>query len=367
LTGEEIMKILGYSERGFINGLLYEVAYREPDKARELVRKLFALVEWPIDKPPADLFDACETILVEQSFSDFGDADGLFLFAAGADGAAVFFEGKRGEDYTLERAWKKFIGSFWSKARSSGLTSNLFCQVYFKQQLAQALRAESREDVEQGLTIEPPFDLVGKKRKIGDNPVVLSSVEMVRKHLGDVRYVLMVPEPWTDDLKAWWCREVAAVSPAPREWNISRWGIITIPEIVQFCRKNGLVRTLDVVEHNERQLYVEPAEPESSTLVAWLNRHGKRGVGVVFAPKVNANTSVHFSWVGGGCAFRDFSTATASRPPKPIRKKTSDALLMIQQFVQHSAQELDKEKVAEWRAIIEQQNAIWRVGGAPAP
>jgi hypothetical protein len=115
-----MMKVLGYSKRGFINALLYEIAYRQPEKARELVKNLFVLVKWPIAVPRAGLFDACESVLVEQSFSDFGDAAGLFLFASGADSAAVFLEGKRGEDYTLERAWKKFIGSFWPKARSSG-------------------------------------------------------------------------------------------------------------------------------------------------------------------------------------------------------------------------------------------------------
>ncbi|MDZ7618644.1 MAG: hypothetical protein U1E05_16700 [Patescibacteria group bacterium] len=364
---ENMVRLVGYSERGFINSLLYEIAYREAEKARELFKKLFVLIKWPITKPPPGVFDACDTILVEQSFSDFGDADGLFLFASGADGAdgaAVFFEGKRGEDYTLERAWKKFIGSFWSQTRSSGLTSNLFCQVYFKQRLAQALRAGSKENVVEGLTLEAPLDLVGRKRKIGDNPVVLSSVEMVRRHLGDVRFLLMVPEPWTDALQAWWYRDVAAANPAPTGWDVSCWGIITIPEIVQFCRDNGLTRTLDVVNHNKGQLYVEPAEPRNLDLATWLNRHGKRGVGVVYVPKVNANTSLHFSWVGDGCAFRDYLTARASTPPQPMRKSTADALPQIQKFEQHSAQEMDIGKVAEWRGIIESQNAKWDIDGA---
>jgi hypothetical protein len=40
-------------------------------------------------------------------------------------------------------------------------------------------------------------------------------------------------------------------------------------------------------------------------------------------------------------------------------------LPLIQKFDQHSAQELDDEKVAEWRSIIERQNASWRIGGTP--
>ena len=38
---------------------------------------------------------------------------------------------------------------------------------------------------------------------------------------------------------------------------------------------------------------------------------------------------------------------------------------LIQKFDQHSAQELDKEKVAEWRTIIERQNSISAIAGAP--
>lgn len=359
------MKILGYSERGLINALLYEIGYREPEKARDLVKKLFVLVKWPLAVPPAGMFSACETVMVEQSFSDFGDADGLFLFASGADGATVFFEGKRGKDYALERAWKKFIGSFRFKARFKGLTSNLFCQAYFKQRLAQALRAGSGEDIEEGLTIEAPFDLIYKKRKIGDNLVVRASVEMVRKHLGNVFYLLMVPEPWTDDLKAWWCREVAATTHVPMGWDISRWGIITIPEIVQFCRDNGLVQTRAVIKHNEGQLYVEPAAPGSSDLAAWLNSNGKRGTAVVYAPKTNPESCLHFSWDGDGCAFRDYSLAPSPRLPKPIRMKTADALLLIQKLDKNSARKLGIEKVVEWRAIIEWQNAKWKIGGTP--
>src|SRR5437016_2959456 len=113
------MKLLGYSERGFINALLHEIAYRERETAQDLVKELFRLVKWPSERPPDALFNDCDTILVEQSFSDFGDADALFLFKFGTEGGAVFFEGKRGEDYTLDRAWKKFIGSFWSQARPS--------------------------------------------------------------------------------------------------------------------------------------------------------------------------------------------------------------------------------------------------------
>lgn len=361
------MKLLGYSERGFINALLYEIAYRQPGEAQELVKKLFQLIKWPCLQPSEEMFNQCNTILVEQSFSDFGDADGLFFFTNGEDGAAVFLEVKRGEDYTLNRAWKKFIGSYWSRSGPRGLTSNLFCQIYFKQRLATALRFESGEDADQGLSFEPPFDLRDRMRKTGDNHIVRKSVEVLRKHLGKVYYVLMVPERWTDDLKSWWEHEVAATNPAPIGWDVSCWGILTIPEIVEFCKENKLSRTLDVVGHNEGQLFVETGASGSSDVVEWLNAHGKRGVTVIYAPQINKKTSLHFSWAGNGCVLRDYSEATPGRPPKPKRETASKVVQLIERFERFVPKNLGIENTAEWRRIIEQQNALWRIGDCERP
>lgn len=355
------MELLGYSERGFINALLYETAYRDPEASRELVKGLFGLVKWPLSSPPDALFDRCATIFVEQSFSDFGDADGLFLFSFGEGGGSVFLEGKRGQDYTLRRAWGRFIDSYRSRRRSRGLTSNLFCQVYFKQRLANALAAGSGEDVGEGLIFEAPFELASRRRKIGDNPVVLASADKLRAYLGEVYFLLMVPEPWTVDLERWWLREVAAASPAPASWDVSRWGMISIPEIVRFCQRTGLARTLEVVQHNEGQLYVEPSAAASGDLIGWLERRGRRGVTIIYAPRINPRTSLHFSWVGDGCALRDYSTASATTPPRPERMRTSEVVPLITQEDPRSLRDLDIAKISEWRAMIELQNATWRL------
>lgn len=352
------MKILGYSERGFINALLYEIAYREPEQSTDLIKKLFTLVKWPMDVPPTDQFDNCETVLVEQSFADFGDADALFLFSSNT---AVFFEGKVGRDYTLKQAWNKFIGAFLSQARQKGLTSNLFCQLYFKQRLVSALEPTSTQDMDEGLSFDPPFNLVGRNRKIGDNGVVQTAVTMVQRHLRDVRYLLMVPEPWTDEVKAWWCREVAQASSSPTGWDLSHWGIISIPDIVRFCRENGLTRTLDVATHNAGQLYVQRETEGSAELIDWMNRHGKRGVAVIYVPAINPNTSLHFSWVGGSCALRDYSSATSFTTPKPIRLPTAAVLPGLKR-PPHFEHTIDIGRVAKWREIIERQNVVWMIG-----
>src|SRR5260370_7483039 len=104
------MKLFGYAERGFINALLYEIAYRDdPGAAQALVGDLFNCIKWPVAAPHGNLFKKCQSIVVEQSFSDFGDADALLLFESESSGAALFWEGTPGEDYTFPRAWNAFI------------------------------------------------------------------------------------------------------------------------------------------------------------------------------------------------------------------------------------------------------------------
>jgi hypothetical protein len=88
------MDILGYSERGLINSLLYAIRYRE--NASTLVGRLMRTAHWPARSEMAtEQFDHCKLIMIEQSFSDFGDADAVLLFGQ-ERGPSVFLEGKRG-------------------------------------------------------------------------------------------------------------------------------------------------------------------------------------------------------------------------------------------------------------------------------
>lgn len=107
------MQLLGYSERGLINSLLYEIAYRIPDAAQRLLKHLFELVRWPYHSPEetplkrCDASSRCRTILIEQSFSQFGVADALFLFDNVDHPFSVFCEGKRGKSTLSETPGKR--------------------------------------------------------------------------------------------------------------------------------------------------------------------------------------------------------------------------------------------------------------------
>ena len=70
------MEILEYSERGLINSLCYELRYSQDNL--QLLNNLLSLVSFPYHRTVN--FQISEVkILIEQSFSDFGDADLLLL------------------------------------------------------------------------------------------------------------------------------------------------------------------------------------------------------------------------------------------------------------------------------------------------
>jgi hypothetical protein len=84
------MRIIGYSERGAVNALLYEIAYA-PNSA-ELLQRLLARARFPLAGGPGPVETA--TVLMEQSLSDFGDADAILLLDGSGGKSAVFLEAK---------------------------------------------------------------------------------------------------------------------------------------------------------------------------------------------------------------------------------------------------------------------------------
>ena len=86
------MKILGYSERGVINALFYDISNSYKDKPKlisDLLNKTIFIHK-------KEKFNISEEyiILIEQSFSDFGDSDVLLLIENQGEKQAVFLEAK---------------------------------------------------------------------------------------------------------------------------------------------------------------------------------------------------------------------------------------------------------------------------------
>ena len=117
-------------------------------------------------------------VFIEQSLSDFGDADAIVLIDRTEGGkSAVFIEGKvkssQAATWTLTEQFETFRLGLDSKVSSS----NLFTQLYHKVRFVEAARCGDKNALHTGV----PFPTCSSKqlRRIGKNPVVLRATEAI--------------------------------------------------------------------------------------------------------------------------------------------------------------------------------------------
>ena len=131
------MNVYGYSERGILNSLLYEIQCANNGDA--LLSRLIAKASFPFtDNKPSS---GAATVLVEQSFSQFGDADAIILISSNTVNCTIFVEAKvlsQSRDWQFSAQFSKFEAGLKSKVDSS----NIFTQIYHKQRLVSALKKQ---------------------------------------------------------------------------------------------------------------------------------------------------------------------------------------------------------------------------------
>jgi len=177
------MEIIGYSERGLLNSLFYEIMYSKNNL--ELFNEFLSLISFPYDSVYFNVNDA--KILVEQSFSDFGDADSVVLLDNSQSKQCVFIEAKvktsQRKTWSIEKEFETFIeGSNQGKVSSS----NLFVQLYYKVRLIKAL--QNKTLFQKGVSFPECLLTKSKRvRKIGNNKVVLEA----RAHTPLTRYTFI--------------------------------------------------------------------------------------------------------------------------------------------------------------------------------
>ncbi|MDH7499042.1 MAG: hypothetical protein QHH30_01490 [candidate division NC10 bacterium] len=244
------MKVIGYSERGALNSLLYEISYSE--SAERLVGELLTLVHFPfLSCGVVGITEA--TILVEQSLSDFGDADAVMLLCSSDGPMAVFIEAKvkpsQKAAWHIEEEYQQFVDGTATTVSSS----NLFTQLYHKVSFVSGLRRGGITELERGLRFPPSSTL--RQRKIGYNAVVHRATEQIRMFLKQVRYVALVPDEPDRVAEFFATRLAMSAPPGYDEWSTRDYGFICWCEIESFCRTQGLLNTIQVLEFNTGQIY----------------------------------------------------------------------------------------------------------------
>ena len=248
------MKITGYSERGAVNALFYELAYS--GKALHLLEQFLSFVECQeFKKLSLALTDA--HLLIEQSLSDFGDADAILLLDAGKTKLVVFFEVKvksfQKEKWSLDGEFSNFTQGCGTVGKLS--SSNLFTQLYHKSRLIDALRSPNIgiNGLQDG--IEFPACSTKLRRKIGKNGVVLSAVKTIEPYCENAWYFSLVPDK-SESIKSFYDRLSPDVWPRDfGDLESSRWGGMAWEKVAEFCNSFDLKSTSWVLEFNKGQIY----------------------------------------------------------------------------------------------------------------
>lgn len=260
------MKVIGYSERGVVNSLFYEMSYRPSPKDKELLGDFVGHMHFPFSTcAVSEIREA--TVLVEQSLSDFGDSDAIILLDTDKGPLAIFIEAKvkrsQSGEWGIDREFRAFRNPAPDLKNHS---SNLFTQLYYKLRFANGLR-EDLTNLEKGLSFSKQ---ISKKetRRIGKNPVVRRAVEeKIGPFLENTRYVALVP----DQLKNVedFFENTLKTSPPEgyREWDVSHYGFLCWSEVEDFCKKKDLGNTLEVFEYNRGQVYKTLAVTERHSLI----------------------------------------------------------------------------------------------------
>jgi hypothetical protein len=257
MVTEPDMQLFGYSERGFINAFFYGMYHHS--NPSEIIKAFLTLAHWPLLETRPAVIEAAtvDTIMIEQSFSDFGDADVLILISTPQEKVAIFCEAKRGKPWKLETEWSRFKTRFQNS--DSGDESNVFRQLYLKHRMVLGLVAN--DDLDAGIEFDGVLRPVRgtRRRKIGKNKVVERAVTKLKPYVESAYYLILTPEPWRDETMSL-LQDVRDFGPAPndpkpRGWDITRWGVVSLRDMVQLCRDRHLDHAAVVADFNDGQLF----------------------------------------------------------------------------------------------------------------
>jgi hypothetical protein len=177
------MEIIGYSERGIINSIAYFLS--------ENVQYVYEFIEvMGISIPKLDY---SYTLLIEQSFSDFGDSDLIIIIEnkQNREKIVLFIECKiktyQGTFQILSE-FKKIERALNKSDKITGISSNLFVQLYYKY-----LMVTTKGKSDKIKSLSPIFKKHNNNPRIlGSNKIVLNAFDKI-KEANDYYYIAITP------------------------------------------------------------------------------------------------------------------------------------------------------------------------------
>jgi hypothetical protein len=248
------MNIFGYSERGMINSLFYEM--KNSSESNKVLKEFIAQISFPfreeiLIKRNIEIISA--TILIEQSFSDFGDADVVILFEHDNIKYSVFIEAKVKSTRTKGRSIDSIFDEFENGMQNKKLKSNLFNQIYNKMRMVEAFNSTGLDALKSGVNFP---DFSKKRRKvIGRNKVVLKAIEQLKEYCANALYVILVPDTQSNMEMFFKTKLKEFEIDQKRIWDTDRLGFITWEQVENYCMMMNFRTTIKNFEFNSGQIY----------------------------------------------------------------------------------------------------------------
>lgn len=231
------MKILGYSERGIINSLIFSIGEDE-----ELMDGFISKINIPEIESLKDKVKDY-TILLEQSFSRFGDSDLVIVieYEEPQKNKVIFIEGKVNTfngRWNIQSQFDKYLrplnGANFIK--TSDYWSNLFSQLDLKK-----LLIENWSKIVTDKEFEINTAYLGN-RKIGSNGIVLNALQFVECNISDAYFVGLIPSTEVE------------IKEFKKRDNTGNY-YISWEKVHEFCKEYKLEKVLDIFEYNKGQIY----------------------------------------------------------------------------------------------------------------
>jgi len=249
--------LIGYSERGMMNAISEDLAH---SSSPDLVGDFLSQFSFPT-APAPDWKDIKQVkILVEQSFSDFGDADMLILIEHTDESRkkrkAIFVEAKVSNDTdswkTIDERWREFLCILDG---GEGSTSNLLVQLHRKVRLVEMLRNRDQFAT----------DLLIPRGTLGSNQTVDKAANLVQEFVceGDVYFVAILPDT-TDALTQFFGEEPSSASLGEKLpcWSVQNFGFLSWHKLASAVTIARWPRTMATFEWNAGQIF-RPENPNA--------------------------------------------------------------------------------------------------------
>lgn len=283
------IEVAGYSERGMINAMMYEILYAH--SGIEMLRNLLKLCIFPNNDPNFDSFQTCK-IRIEQSFSDFGDLD-LLVLLDGDFKQAVLLEAKvktfQANAWSISAEWNKFQQIVQGVLPKSKAGSNLFIQLYRKMRLIYQLQ-NPQEKLQ--------FNILGKRWSLGENEVVRKAARELSQYCSTTWLLALVPDSSKNIAEFF---ELPSFQTNLPNWNILNIGYLSWEKFESYCLNHSHEwhQTLANFEYNHGQIFIQENRfsqskntypPVPGTSVTWNSPNGKQSV--VIKNRGSKNTRV---------------------------------------------------------------------------